>query len=525
MQCLQLKVASVSFANAQSGYVVMRGQCRGTSGLNNVTAVGVLTDVIAKANLVGSEYELQGDWKMDPKYGRQFSFSAGSVMGSPLLHFLAKIVKGLGESTARDLVAHYGDAELVKILDNDPDRLLEFKGIKDKKLTKIKESWDKHKCLREISAYLIPAGVTPCMLIRVYNHFGADSVHKLKKNPYCLTERQGIGFKSSDAVARNLNVAFDSPFRVKAGIAYALLDAAENSGHTCLPLPDLYSSLHEILTVDDSKAKAPAKTKAKATAEPAPSVPEKIVPKVPDEIIASSLDELVGLGSIVSDEKGVSLASYRHMEKWLLSFFMSRSTGVNRPIVAPDKAEEYITKSQGMLGFKFSPDQKGIIHQIAAGRSSIHALLGYAGTGKSTISRALLDFLAEYHCKREEIICCAFTGMASARIKKLTGFPSVTVHSLLKFRGEGKFEFNRVNKLPYRVILLDESSMVNLPLFYRLAQALDDSTIFIMVGDPAQLPPIGAGQPYNDITARIGFPNTTLTAIFFYGNQTFPAAH
>jgi len=485
-QSLRLKVNRVTYANQQTGYVVIRGQWEAEK--REVTAVGVLSDVMSNTDLAGSEYELHGIWKADAKYGRQFSFDTGNMVGSHLLYFLAKVVKGLGDGLARELIAHYGESRLIEILEKEPDLLTEFKGIKEKKLSKITASWEKQKCLREIADYLLPTGVTPNLLVRVYNHFGVEAVRKVKENPYCLTEITGIGFVSADKVARKLDIAFDSPFRVRAAIMYVLITAAEDKGHTCLPLEDLYAGLREILNADGMN--------------------------VSEKVMISALNDLADTGDVFSDTAGVSMAAFRRMENWLLSFFRERSTGVDNPVVAPDKAEEYINRSQAILGFSFSHEQKEIIQRIAAGRSRVYALLGYAGTGKSTISRAILDFLTEYHCRRDDVVCCAFTGMAAARIKKLTGYPSFTIHTLLKYKGDNQFTYNRDNRLPHRVILLDEASMVNLPLFYRLAQAVDINALFIMVGDPAQLPPIGAGNVFCDVTAKEVFPKTILTSIF-----------
>ena len=487
-QCIRLIVDRVTFVNPSNGYVVMRGKGGAKADRIDMTAVGCLSDVMSNADIAGNEYELQGDWKSDAKYGRQFSFDQGRMVGNELLYFLTKVVKGLGDTLARDLIAHYGENRLIEILENEPNLLLQFKGIKEKKLTKINESWKKQKSLRELSDYLVPAGVTANLLVRIYNHFGVDAVRKIKENPYRLTEVRGIGFKTADIAARKLDIAFDSPFRIRAAILYVLQAMADDKGHTYIPHELLYSGLREILNSDGME--------------------------VSDNDMSSALDHLASLGDLFSDDGGVSMAAYRYMEKWLLSFFESRSSGVNNPIVAPDKAQEYIDRLQDTLGFTFSQEQEEIILRISAGRSRVYALLGYAGTGKSTISRSILDFLVEYHCRREDIVCCAFTGMASARIRKLTGYPSYTIHTLLKYKGDDQFVYNRINRLPYRVILLDEASMVNLPLFYRLAQAVANDAILIMVGDPAQLPPIGAGNVFCDITAKDYFPETTLTSIF-----------
>jgi len=495
-QSLRIKVSRVTYSNATNGFVVLRGKGGAPSSraVQDVTAVGILTDAMTITDLVGMEYMLSGAWKADPKYGRQFSFEYGKMIGSQLHQFLAKMVKGLGETIAKELVEHYGEVRLVEILDNEPEVLLEFKGIKEKKLARIKTSWEKQKCLRELSDYLLPAGVTSNLLVRVFNQFGADAVRKVKDNPYTLTEVTGIGFKTADNVARKLNVAFNSPFRIQAAISYVLYKAADDSGHTCISIPDLLMALHDVLDTEEGT--------------------------VSNEAIEESLYALAGVGTVVVDDAGVSIATYRYMEKWLRQFFQKRCISRYATGVTPEKAEAFIARSQQYLGFEFSSDQKNVIRHIAAGQSRVYSLLGYAGTGKSTISRAILDFLSENYCRREDMVCCAFTGMAAMRIKKLTGYDSYTIHTLLKYQGENQFVYNKDNRLPHRVILLDEASMVNLPLFYRLAQAIADDALFIMVGDPAQLPPIGAGNVFCDITSDPHFPKTVLTTIYRQGEDS-----
>ncbi len=483
MQSISVKVDRVTYLNPETGFVVLRG----LMNHQNVTTVGVLADAVMNPDLVGAEYEFEGDWGTT-KYGRQFSFVRGRLRTNDLFYFLTKVVKGLGEKLAYELIDAYGNDPLVKILENEPEKLLEFKGIKEKKLAKIKASWDKQKELRELSAYLIPFGVSTNLMIRIYNFYGNDSIRKVKENPYCLTEIRGIGFKTADAIAQKLGLPFSSPFRVQAALRHALVNAAEEQGHTRLPVSMLYDSIHELLDTETDK--------------------------IQDGDISQGLDVLAGMGETVIEGETVSLSSYNYMERWLLSFFRDRSMGQGKSILPPEAAKAYVEKIQNAMKVRFSPEQREIILRIATGTNLVYALAGYAGTGKSTISKVILDMLAEYFCDRRDIVCCAFTGMASARIRKLTGYPSYTIHTLLRYSGENNFEYNKDNPLPYRVVLLDEASMVNLPLFYRLCQALRKDALFIVVGDPAQLPPIGAGYVFGDILTKDFLSQTTLKTIF-----------
>jgi exodeoxyribonuclease V alpha subunit len=483
MQSISVKVDRVTFMNPETGFVVLRG----LTNHQNVTTVGVLMDAMMTPNLVGAEYEFKGDWETT-KYGRQFTFTQGRLLTNELFYFLTKVVKGIGEKLAHDLIECYGNEGLVQILENEPATLLEFKGIKEKKLLKIRASWEKQKELRELSSYLVPFGVSANLMIRIYNYYGKDSIQKVRGNPYSLTEIRGIGFRTADEIAQKLGVEFSSPFRIQAALRHALVKAAEEQGHTRLLLSMLHDNLRELIDTETDK--------------------------IQDDAITEGLNTIAGLGEVVMDRDTVSLSSYNYMEKWLLSFFRERSLGQSKPIMDPADAKAYVGEIQNAMNVQFSPEQREIILRVATGKNLVYALAGYAGTGKSTISKAILDMLAERFCKSDDIVCCAFTGMASSRIKKLTGFPSYTIHTLLKYKGNNQFEYNKDNPLPYRVVLLDEASMVNLPLFYRLCQALRKDALFILVGDPAQLPPIGAGFVFGDILTKDFLSRTTLTTIF-----------
>ena len=248
MEILRLKIDRVTFANPETGYVVLKGLAR----KRNVTAVGILPDVITNTNLVGAEYEFKGNWETS-KYGHQFSFKQARLLTNQLFYFLSKIVKGLGEKLSRDLISHYGETRLLEILEHEPEKLTEFKGIKEKKLAKIKASWEKQKNLRELSQYLLPHGITPSLLIRIHNHFGNEAIKKIKENPYSLTEIRGIGFKTADEIAIKLGIEFNSSFRIQSAIGHILLEAAEDEGHTYLPIETLYEKLKEILDSEEKK--------------------------------------------------------------------------------------------------------------------------------------------------------------------------------------------------------------------------------------------------------------------------------
>jgi len=490
MDSIKLKIERVTFVNSDNGYVVLKGL---TKNYRETTAVGFLSDAISTVNLVGTEYEFYGTWETS-KYGHQFIFQRARLVTNQLFYFLAKIVKGLGEKLSRELINHYGEKTLIEILEHTPEKLTEFKGIKEKKIIKIKQSWEKQKNVRALSEYLLPYGITPNLLIRIHNYFGENALSKIKENPYSLVDIRGIGFKTADEIAVKLGTEFNSIFRIQSAINHVLLEEGENKGHTYLPMQMLYEQLEELLNIDPQK--------------------------ISMQVVHKAIENMYDLGNIYAERdnngiKKIALAAYKYMEDEIYSFFKNRSNNaLYDPISTNVDVENFICEEEKKQQLKFSVEQKEIIKLIGTNKSRVYALSGYAGTGKSTISKAILEFLGKNFCDKADIACCAFTGMAAVRIRKLTNYPSSTIHTLLRYKGNNQFEYGNENKLPQKVILLDEASMVNLNLFYRLIQAVGEDTLFIMVGDHAQLPPIGSGNVFDDVIKKEMFPRVSLTTIY-----------
>ncbi len=460
---------------------------------NEITAVGVFPDcaMIGAEKVKGLTCSVTGRWVKNKKYGRQFSFTQIKLDNSGLLFFLSNIVKGLGQSLSVKLIDHYGENNLIDILDNNSDKLLEFKGIKKKKLLKITESWNKYKQMKSLSDFfaLRGGGLTSNMILRIYNHFkdrDDDAVGLIGKNPYILTEVRGIGFKTCDKIALSIGIDEYSHERIKALVDYILLSQASDSGHTYLTMKQLMTLAEEYLYSDESEKN--------------------------EDLSGFIIDILTNSDNYFYDGNIVALKAFKFKEDYIREFISKNIKTPNDYKVSENEAVKFINKEQKHFGITLSKEQYEAIFNIAVGGIRIFLLCGYAGTGKSTISRIILDFYAEYFFDKSDITCCAFTGMASKRIKDLTGYNSATIHSLLGFKSNG-FTYNQNNRLPYKVILLDEASMVDLNIFYSFTRAIDDNAVFIMVGDDAQLPPIGAGNIFNDLLTH-NMPKAKLTKIY-----------
>lgn len=488
------EIKRITYFNKDNSFAIIRLNTDTNHDDNAVTAAGIFPDcaMIGTEKVKGLTCSLTGRWVKNKKYGWQFSFTQIKLDNSGLFFFLTNIVKGLGASLSQKLIDSYGENNLIDILDNHSDELLKFKGIKEKKLLKITASWNKYKQMKSLSDFFAVRGgaLTSSMILRIYNHFkniDNDTVGLIGENPYILTEVRGIGFKTCDKIALSIGIDKYSRKRIKALIDYILLSQASGSGHTYLSSDQLMKLAEEYLYNEENTIK------------------NKELSAIINNVIANSDDYF-------NENNLTALKAYKYKEDYIRKFVKLRSEKGGNYKVSGNEAVKFISKKQNQLGIILSKEQYDAVFNIATKGISVFLLCGYAGTGKSTISKIILDFYSEYFFSKEDITCCAFSGMASKRIKDLTRYSSSTIHSLLGFKSGG-FLHNQDNRLTFKIVLLDEASMVNLSIFYALIRAVDDNAVFIMVGDDAQLPPIGAGNIFNDLLTY-DIPKVKLTKIY-----------
>ncbi|AXH15282.1 AAA family ATPase [Malaciobacter mytili] len=428
---------------------------------NNQRVCGVYFDTDIE-KIVGEEIVMTGNWVTHKKYGIQFVFDTLEIKEAELFFFLTKIVKGIGQKFAKELLDKYEEEELIKILNETPEKLLEFKGIKEKKLNTIVASWQKFQHLRELGSFLSKYGVTSTLITKIYSNFSEveNLIEKIKENPYILINIKGIGFKKADEIAKSLGIDEKSEFRIMACLNYTLREFCDNNGNSSIDKYHLYRLLDEALRFNNQEL-------------------------LYEDCIVQMLakEEL-----FVTSENRIAPSMLYYAEKRILEFFKRRKDErLFRKIVA--NLDEYLLRKEQTLGFKLSQEQKKAVELINDGQNTLF-LIGYAGTGKSTSSRAILELLEEI-VGFDDIITIALSGIASQRISDTTGYTSSTIQSLLVKHKEKDF-------FPYKVILLDEASMVNSVTFYQIISKISDDTIFIIVGDDGQLPAIGAGNILSD---------------------------
>ncbi len=416
---------------------------------------------------------LSGEFEEHSKYGRTFKFESIRVNQNELFFFLTRVIKGFTKKLAADLIEKYGDKGLIEILDNDIEKLLGFKGIKEKRLAKIQASWKQFRAMRELGEFLSPLGVTPVMLSTIASAMKevANPQERIRNNPYILTNIGGIGFKRADEIAMKLGIEPTSEKRLGAAMDYLLMDYCERQGNSCVEKQVLFTLLDELLLSSQMR-----------------------------ELYEQILVERVGEGSIVLlRENSVAPDRLYEAEKLLLDEFTRRAKLYDEPLCKD--LDAFLEKSNLTLG----DEQRKAVETINSG-AKILFLVGYAGTGKSTTSRTILNLLAtRYDAK--SFITCALSGIASQRIAETTGYESATIQSLL-------VKFEDRDTMPYSVVLIDEASMINSMLFARLVAKIDRNAVLIVVGDDAQLPPIGAGNVLSDALALQIAPVVKLTRIY-----------
>ncbi len=425
------------------------------------------------SNIKGSAVTLNGFWEEHHKYGKTFKFSSIKVNQNKLFFFLNKIVKGFTKKLSAELIEQFGEEGLIDILDNDIERLLEFSGVKEKRLQKIQASWKKFSSMRELGELLTPYDVSPTLLTTIATAMkDVDEPYtKIKNNPYILTSINSIGFKRADELALKMGVAKDNEGRINSAMDYVLLNYCEAQGNSCVSKEILFDGLDELL---EFKEKHHLYEVA-------------LVQRVQEQSI------------VMMKNERVSPARLYDAEKFLYDNFKMRTKIDNGGFVRD--IDEFLKDSDLQLG----EQQKEAVSTINDGKSILF-LVGYAGTGKSTTSKTILNLLNTKYAE-SEIITCALSGIASQRIADTTGYESATIQSLL-------IKYEKMDSFPFKVVLIDEASMINSSLFARLIRKVKRDAILIIVGDDAQLPPIGAGNVLSDVLTLELAPIVKLTKIY-----------
>ena len=481
----------IIFRNEDNGYTVM--VLKGVSEEDELTCVGSFPVVTQ-----GASVELEGNFTQHPVYGKQFqAVRLTEKMPKDALamerYLGSGAIKGIGAALAGRIVRHFGD-DTFQIVENEPERLSEVKGISEKKAREIAMQIAEKSDMRKAMMFLQKYGISLNLGAKIYQKYG-DSVYSvLQENPYRLADDiSGVGFKIADEIAYRIGIHTDSDYRIKSGMVYTLLQAT-GEGHVYLPKDELFQRAAELLSVDSS-------------------------------YMEKHLVDLAMERKIVQKEQGDQIliypAQYYYLE--LNTARMLRELDIFCP--EDEKiVERRIVQIEKETGTVLDEMQKKAV-QEAAGHGLL-ILTGGPGTGKTTTINAIIRY---FEGEGAEIRLAAPTGRAAKRMTEATGYEAQTIHRLLELSGmpeddrEGQpihFERNAENPLETDVIIIDEMSMVDIHLIHSLLMAVTAGTRLILVGDENQLPSVGPGNVLRDIIRSGQFPVVELKKIFRQASES-----
>ncbi len=478
MEHLEGLVERVTFFNEQNGFAVLRVKVRGQRDL--VTVLGSLPAVNG-----GEWLAATGDWTRDPQHGLQFR--ADSLQASQptsregIEKYLGSgMIKGIGPVLAKKLVAKFGEG-VFDIIDAHSARLEEVDKVGPERRRRIKAAWAEQKVVREIMVFLHAHGASTSRAVRIYKTYGDQAIEKVRANPYQLArDIHGIGFKTADGIARKLGIAADSAQRAAAGLRHTLFEATSD-GHCALPADVLVSEAARMLEVDEQIVLA-AQVQALADKE-----------LEQDEIAGQNLVYLPGM---LGAEEGVA-RRIAHLAAQPSPY----------PGIDLDRAVNWYetTKNRNL-----SPTQREALSRALGSR--VFIITGGPGVGKTTLLDALLSIV---RAKKLRCLLCAPTGRAAQRLAEATGQEARTIHRLLGFgAGGGGFQHNETQPLSGDLLVVDECSMVDLPLMHALLRAMPPDAGLLLVGDVDQLPSVGPGLVLRNLIDSGVVPTARLTEIF-----------
>lgn len=472
-------MSRITYQHPETHYTVARLDVDGAPGATVVGSIYPLSE--------GEEIKVTGSWKSHPRYGLQFQVEHWEKIDPATLEGIEKylgsgLIKGIGPTYAKRLVAAFG-LNTLRVLSEEPLRMLEVEGIGEVRGRRIMDAWQEQRGMQDVMVFLQGHGVSPSMALKIYRMYGAETVIRVKQNPYSLArDIHGIGFLLADRIAGRVGIRGDSPLRAQAGALYLLGEFAER-GHCFAPLSALRKNASSLLGVDEEKVEIAVENLA-----------------VDGDVV---LQEAAGEG-----DKRVYLAELYHAEKRVAAaiqrLLSTASFLQGEPMVTPgDKGS---TISRGALDLLasdlfYAPPFRLDDEQMKAARQALQqkvfVITGGPGTGKTTLLMSLLAILRR---AKVSFALAAPTGRAAKRMTETAGEEAMTIHRLLEYNPrEGSFQRNEDKPLKVDVVIVDEASMVDLVLMDHLLSAIDPHSHLILIGDVDQLPSVGPGCVLKDL--------------------------
>lgn len=473
-------VEKVVYRNNENGYTVVNISVEG----DDVVCTGYFSDITE-----GDQIIAEGSFVEHKQYGIQFTVTSYEIKEPETSVAMEKylgsgIIKGVGPALSAKIVKKFGD-ETFNIIEREPERLAEIKGITEKKAIEIGSQFEEKKEFRNAMIFLNQYGVSNALAMKIYKEYGIKVMKIVRENPYRLADDiAGVGFKTADEIALRMGFSPESSMRMKAGISFALSMAASN-GHTYLLYEDLYEESKRLLGISEAEFES--------------------------DIYELTIERKIVLKE-VKGERRVYNNNLYYMELTVARKLLDlNAKSENNYKVMEAKVKEVEAKT----GIKLGDLQRKAVYEAV--ESGLVIITGGPGTGKTTTINAIIKL---FEMQNMEILLAAPTGRAAKRMTETTGMEAQTIHRLLELNGnpeEGgsmRFERNELNPLEADVIIIDEMSMVDIYLMYSLLKAVTVGTRLILVGDVNQLPSVGPGKVLKDIISSEKFNVVRLSEIF-----------
>ncbi len=468
----------IIFKNKENDFLIAKLKIDQDSEI--ITFFGVIPNIN-----IGERLEIEGTWVSNPKYGEQLKVKSAKVLVPTTIKGLEKylgsgLIKGIGPAMAKKIVSRF-KMDTLHVIDNEIDKLLQIEGLGKKRVSIIKKEWKIQNEIRDIMIFLQSFGISPVYSKKIYNTYGNDSIAIIRTNPYKLTQDiLGIGFKIADNIAQKAGIDKDSIFRIKAGVIY-LLGCLEDMGNCYYPY-DMFTE--QAITFLETGITA----------------------------LSESMEELINEGKIYVDnqKEKIYLKDLYDYECFVSKRLKEINDCHNREIIAYKNIDQQIIEILNKQDIDVDEDQVEAIKSCFT--EKILIITGSPGTGKSTI----LDIVLKLFKENEKIVLLAApTGRAAKRLSETTLNEAKTIHRLLEYNPKtNNFSKNAHRKLKCDVLIIDESSMIDIRLMKSLIEALDINTEVIFVGDVAQLPSVGPGNVLKDMIESERFKVVILKKIY-----------
>lgn len=465
-------VERITYQNAENGYSVLKCRAKGYADL--VAVVGTMPEVY-----VGSVLTLGGSWKVDAKYGRQFSVETFEETLPATAYGMEKylgsgMIKGIGPKFAKKIVNTFGDRTL-EVIEHEPDLLLDVPGIGKLRVERIKKSWAQQKEIKNIMLFLQSHDVSTAHATKIYKTYGDQSIDVVKENPYRLADDiWGIGFKTADTIAEKMGFGQERYARLRSGVMYTLNKLSE-LGHCYAFREQLETSAADLLGVER-------------------------------EYITMTLDEMIRQKDVIVEDEAIYLPPFFFSERGTALRLARLLCYAGSVRVRREGLGDRISRETGMC---YDETQMRAIEEAVSGK--VFILTGGPGTGKTTTTLGIITAFREAGAK---VLLAAPTGRAAKRLSEATGMEAKTIHRLLEFKPPEGYQKNEAHPLEGDVLIVDECSMIDIMLMYNLLKAVPDAMTLILVGDVDQLPSVGAGNVLADLLDSGIVPSLRLNKIF-----------